>query len=100
MTGYEMMSNNIKSEGDNDAATEFSAEPGKVGLMVMLKSDEYKVAYSVSHNCKPREMSADDYAEEVMADGETRSICGLYNQREMQRGGRYGIMILNDVDED
>lgn len=69
-----MVSNNIKSSGNADASTEFSAEAGKVGLMVMLKTDGATGYSSISHSCKARVMSTEDYADEVMADGETRSI--------------------------
>jgi hypothetical protein len=62
MRGYEMVSNNIKSSGNADASTEFSAEADKVGLMVMLKTDG-ATGYSVSHSCKARVMSTEDYAE-------------------------------------
>jgi hypothetical protein len=62
MRGYEMVSNNIKSSGDDNASCEFSAEAGKVGLMVMLKTDG-ATGYSISHSCKARVMSTDEYAE-------------------------------------
>lgn len=57
-----MVSNNINSSGNADASTEFSAEAGKVGLLVMLKTDG-ATGYNVRHSCKARVMSTEDYAE-------------------------------------